>query len=492
MRILAVACTIALASIPVWADVIHLNAGGEVKGDRIVKMGDGWDVYEGGKKIQHVMLDNVRSIELTPRGNPADDAAGKLGSLRRSVEALPDIKMVIDRYEKFIEQNRGQAIAEDAKKDLALWKDRLAKGLVKVGGKWITAEEKSQMQEKSLAVADQARDLLKQNKLKEAEAQVDIALAGDPANASSLYMKGLILYRQDKVPQARQAFEKVKEAMPDHGPTLNNLAVILWRQNQQIGALNYYYQAMQAMPGNKELLNNVAEALNALPDKDKSGVVPQKVYKLWTEQDNQLQQQLMPMGWYRWGGTWVDRATYEKLQAAEKEVKDKITKLETEFADAQAKVTTIDAQIQANRDAMVYMERSRYAQDAQGRMVSYPLPPQYWDYDRANRRLDVQRQEAIATLDKLRAQAQAVRGNVPVPKFTGVQTVVGVEGTPAIVPAPGTVKPVTPVGGVGVTGASTEVKGVEVVPAATPTPTPTPGNLLEEVGGKKGEKPLKY
>jgi len=481
---------LAMGALNAGADVVHLNDGTSVQGERIVRSGDGWDIYQGDGKKQHVLAEAVRSIELTPKGDPADQAAGKLASLRRSVEALPDLKLVIDRYEKFIEQNKSLPIAADAKKDLATWKDRQAKGMVKVAGKWVAPEEKALLQEKALMAADQARDLLKQNKLKDAEAAVDLALAGDPTNASAQYLKGLILFRQDKVPLARAAFEEVKKVLPDHGPTLNNLAVIQWRQNQHVAALNTYLSAMQAMPLNKELLNNVAEALNALPEKDRSGQVPQKVYKLWTEQDNALQQQLMPLGWYRWGGTWVDRPTYEKLQAAEKEVKDKITKLEGEFADAQAKVSTVDTQIQANRDAMAYMERSRYGQDASGRMVSYPLPPQYWDYDRANRRLEVQRQESLAALDRLRAQAQAVKVNLPVPKFTGVQTVVGVEGTPAIVPVAGADR-VAP---------RAVAKPVEVQRDDPAAAAPAPGNLLDEVGGKApeakpakaGEKPLKY
>jgi tetratricopeptide (TPR) repeat protein len=304
-----------------------------------------------------------------------------------------------------------------------------------MGSKWILPEEKAAVQEKAILIADQARDLLKQNKLKDAEAAIAKALAEDPTNVSALYLKGLILYRQDKVPEARKAFESVKEIMPDHGPTLNNLAVILWRQNQHVAALSVYDQAMQAMPLNKELLNNVAEALNALPEKDRSGQVPQKVYKRWNEQDVQLQQQLMQVGLYRWGSTWVDKATFDKVQAAEKEVKDKIAKLEEQFAEAQAKIDGIDARIRENHDAMNYMERSRYAQDATGRIISYPLPPQYWDYDRANRRLETQRAETLALIESLRAKAQAVKQQIPVPKYTGAMIMIGVEGTPLIAPA---------------------------------------------------------
>ncbi|MDB5319027.1 MAG: hypothetical protein JWN40_658 [Phycisphaerales bacterium] len=418
----------------VWADIVHLNDGSSINGD-IKKAADGWFVTDVHGKVRHVSTEEVRSIELAPRGDPKDVAIGRLASLRRSVEALNDPKMIIDRYEKFIEQNKEASIAQDAKKDLAEWRERMAQRKVKVGSNWVTPEERSAMQEKALLVADQARELLKQNKLRDADATVSRALEADPSNVSALYLKGLIAYRQDQIPAARKAFEAVKEAMPDYGPVLNNLAVILWRQNQQMAAIGVYFQAMQAMPLNKELLNNVAEALNALTDEQRKSPVAQKAIKLWTEQDTQLQQQMMTQGLYRWGASWVDKAQYEKLQVAEKEVKEKIAKLEADFADAQAKVDTIDAQARQNRDAMRYMEQQRVVTDSTGKQMQYPLPPQYWDYDRANRRLEVQRRETVALLDAMRAKAQAVKGQLPVPKFSGVQLVMGVEGTPAIAPA---------------------------------------------------------
>jgi tetratricopeptide (TPR) repeat protein len=474
----------------VWADIVHLNDGSSINGD-IKKAADGWFVTDVHGKVRHVSTEEVRSIELAPRGDPKDVAIGRLASLRRSIEALNDPKMIIDRYEKFIEQNKEASIAQDARKDLAEWRERMAQRKVKVGSNWVTPEERSAMQEKALLVADQARELLKQNKLRDADATVSRALEADPSNVSALYLKGLIAYRQDQIPAARKAFEAVKEAMPDYGPVLNNLAVILWRQNQQMAAIGVYFQAMQAMPLNKELLNNVAEALNALTDEQRKSPVAQKAIKLWTEQDTQLQQQMMTQGLYRWGASWVDKAQYEKLQVAEKEVKEKIAKLEADFADAQAKVDTIDAQARQNRDAMRYMEQQRVVTDSTGKQMQYPLPPQYWDYDRANRRLEVQRRETVALLDAMRAKAQAVKGQLPVPKFSGVQLVMGVEGTPALAPAdkPGGATPVANLaeelaGGGGGGGVVTPAVKSPAVESKAPDAPKAPATSTD--------KPLKY
>jgi tetratricopeptide (TPR) repeat protein len=476
---------------PAWGDVVRLKDGTSITGD-IKKAADGWFVTDAHGKVTHVSADSVQALELAPRGAPKDVATSRLISLRHSVEALGDLKQIIDRYQKFIDQNKAFPAADDARKDLAVWKDRLARGMVKVGANWVTPEQRSTLQEKALLEADQARELLKQNKVRDADAAVAKALEVDPTNVSALYLKGLIAYKQDQIPAARKAFEAVRELMPDHGPALNNLAIILWRQNQQMAAIAVYVQAMQAMPVNRQLLNNVAEALNGLTDDQRRSQLGQKAVKTWTEQDAQLQQLLMSKGLYRWGATWVNKEQYDKLQAAEKEVKDKISKLESDFADAKSKVDTINAQIRQNQDAMRYMEQQRYLTDNTGRTVTYPLPPQYWDYDRANRRLDVQKKEAIASLDAMRAKAQTLKDQLPVPKFTGAQLVMGVEGTPAIAPVDHPTAPVA------VENLAGELTGGNTAPASTDSvapvkpPATAPATPASVPPTPPREKPLKY
>src|SRR3954469_22954860 len=150
---------------------------------------------------------------------------------------------------------------------------------------------------------------------------------------------------------------------------------------------------------------------------------------------------MMQVGWYRWGATWVDKSQYEKLQAAEREVRDKIAKLESDFAEAQQRIDTIDSQYKQNQQAMRYIEQNRFAIDQNGHQITYPLPAQYYDYDRAQRRLEVQRNETVALLDTLRAKAQAVKQQLPLPKYTGAQLMIGTEGTPAIAPSEPKVTP---------------------------------------------------
>src|SRR2546421_11772127 len=95
-----------------WGDVVHLKDGTSINGD-IKKAADGWFITDPHGKITHVSSDVVQSIELAPKGDPKDVAVGRLASLRRSVEALGDLKQIIDRYEKFVEQNKELPVAAE-------------------------------------------------------------------------------------------------------------------------------------------------------------------------------------------------------------------------------------------------------------------------------------------------------------------------------------------------------------------------------------------
>src|SRR4051794_30926873 len=99
------------------ADVIHLSDGSTLTGE-IKRATNGWYITTADGKTKLVTNDEVKSIELAPRGNPKEVSASRLISLRHSSEAVSDIKVIIDRYEKFIEQNKGMPVEADAAKDL--------------------------------------------------------------------------------------------------------------------------------------------------------------------------------------------------------------------------------------------------------------------------------------------------------------------------------------------------------------------------------------
>jgi tetratricopeptide (TPR) repeat protein len=426
-------------------DVLVLKDGTRLVGD--VKKGDrGYSLTDTSGKVREFGLDAVKSIEVgAPTTQPKDVEADRLASLRRSVEALSDLAAIIERFNRFVQTHQGTAVGAEAEKDLAVWRDRQAKGLVKVADKWVTPQERVDMIGQAVSLADQARQLMKQNRITEAQPLLDQALAIDPQNPTALYLLGLIQYTQNKIPQSRLSFEAVNKAVPDHPPTLNNLAVILSRQNSAMAALNLYDNAMQAAPGTRAVVDNVAEALHALPEPQRQNAVAKRLARRFQDQDAQLQIALGQQGLFRWGATWVDQRTLDMLKAAQKEIKDKLDKMAADFDAAKTKVDDYDTQISETERSMRRMESSRYYRDAQGNLFSAPLPSGYYDLQLDLDSLKSDRDKQLKTLDGLRDAAVKIQAQLPVPQFSGVQQMIGPEGAPLVVPTAATQPASTPV-----------------------------------------------
>jgi Flp pilus assembly protein TadD len=457
MKRLSVLLIIAIAS-AARADVLVLKDGTRLTGD--VKRGDrGYVINQGKSEFRVVPIEQVRSIELTAGiQSPPDVMKEKLASLRRSVEHDEDINRIIARYQRFIEQSQNTPVGEEAKQDLAVWQQRRDAGFVKYGVRWVSVEEREQLQEKALQVADTARRLLRDGQLALAETKINQALAEDPKNPIALYLRGVLEYRKDQFVQARKSFEAVNTLVPHHAPTLNNLGVVLSRQNQPAAALNAFDQAMIASPRNRAVLDNVAEMLNGLPDEQRGTQGFQKIARRFTEQDIDLQRELEKQGMHRWGATWVTTEQLEQLKVAERAVKDKLDQLAADFDATKVRINNIDRDMEDNLRAMRRLEATSYARDFNGNIYQTVLPATYYQLQDDNNKLQREREEQYAKLERLRKEAKGVNENLPVPKYTGIQRLVEAEGAPVIAP----VAPAT-----------------QPIPQAVPAPPAPPGPAAE-------------
>jgi len=414
---------------PVRADVIHLKDGSEFEGD-IRKTDDGWVVSGADHKSRSIPADRVAFIEARPKAG-VDSADQRLASLRHAVENTTDIKQTLARYKTFIDQNPGSPVADKAKADVQIWQDRLDRGLVRLGDKWLTREEKEALIAKSDMAAGQAMRLLKQSKLHEAGPLLDQILADNPQNAAAWYLKGVMLYRQDLLTPARKAFESVIALLPDHAPSLNNIAVIYWRQNEPVVAVNFYDRALQAATNRHEILDNAAEALDALPEEYRNLPVTRKLVRHFNEQDALMQAEMQKQGLFRWGATWVSASELEKLKDAERQIKDKLDKLSADFDAVTARIGRIDADIVIDKQWAQRMEGDSVGRDpASGMAVRYPLPPSYYDTVRDIKVLQDERVARLADQEKMRQAAKTIQQSLPKPKFTGLQRVIDADGAP--------------------------------------------------------------
>jgi len=302
--------------------------------------------------------------------------------------------------------------------------------MVKLGDAWITQEERERRRSQAETEAAPAKDLIDNYRYKEAAKILQQAIIDDPQSAPGLYLQGVLMYKQDQVGKARQSFEAVLPLIPDHAPTLNNLAVIAWRQKSFVVAMKYYDLAMMSAPVAKEILDNVAEALNVVPPENQAAPVVLQAVKLFAEQDAILQKLAATQDMYRWGATWVTSKQLEELKADEARVKQQMDAIQQQIDAIQLKLGQMDAEIDANQREMDRLSAQSIYVDRNGNTIQVPLPDQYYALKRNNDSLTAQKQPLLQQQNDLRGKMNDLQSQIPVPKFTGVQQIIGVSGTP--------------------------------------------------------------
>ena len=435
---------VALLAAACPAGVIVTSDGTRFEGE-IKRAEGGWKITGANGKTSFVAASSVKSIELSGSGVGSSAAEG-LQSLRRSVEASDDLPKIVERYKRFIDQpSTDPDTAAMAKDDLALWQDRLDKHLVKVGKQWITPEQKKDQQAAASESADKARLLIKTGDPRGAAQLLDEALQQDPTNISVLYLQGVLAESHGDVAGSQKDFSAVRQTVPDHPPTLMNLAVLALRQKQWGAAATLMTAAMQAAPNTMPLVDAAAELLNAIPDDQRKTTATIKLLKIFSDQDAALQKAMAAKKMYRWGSSWVDQATMDKLAAADAAAKKKLADLQSDFDQTQARITSIDSQTSDNNRAMREMEAHSWVVTADGTYVRAPLPTAYYDLQKQNSQLRGERIEMAQRLDALRDAAKRARDDFPVPKYTGRIAIIDEDGMPVLVnpAAPATNQPAT-------------------------------------------------
>ena len=424
-----------MLTLPVLADVVETKDGSRVEGT-IRRVSGGWEVTGAAGKKTIVTDENVKGIEKGAPANPAEAAAGRLAVLRKATEAMADAAQVVDRYEKFIIQYKDAPAAEDARKDLDIWKKRQAEKLVKVGDRWLTPEQQQEMLGTIVPMIEEARALTKDNKVRDADAAIAKLLAIDAKNAAGLYLKGLVNYKSDRVADAKAAWETLRDIAPEHAATLNNLAVIMAKQKQVLGALALYDLAMTASPQNRVVLDNTAEALHALSDREKNALSFKRASKRFTEQEVEMAKVMKEKGLSRWGSTWVDAEKMAEIKAAEEKIKVKLDALKTEYDRVADRIKDIDTQFDVNNRTLSQINRDRTFTDGSGNMSQLPPPAIYYKIIAENDKMWVEQRALMQKLDTFKGRAAEIERERPVPAYTGVYRVIEAEGTP-LLGAPG-------------------------------------------------------
>jgi tetratricopeptide (TPR) repeat protein len=452
---------------PGGSDVVSTRDGQTYQGTLHRSPGH-WTMTLADGSTVDIIPSEVTSISLGShaQAKSGDAADSALASLRRSLDAVGEPASAITRCKRFIELNPGTDAARAAEQDLAQWQQRLDQHLVRVGSQWVTHEQRDSLRIQAALAARQAAVAMTQNQPRDAQAALQLAMDDDPDSVSALYLRGLMQFNDKQLPAARKSFEAVN-AQIAHAPTLNNLAIVLYRQAQQLAALKLYDQSIQLAPLNRDLLDNVAEALQALSDEQRNTAIAMRLQQDFLVQDQQLQAILAKGGLYRWGATWVDAVQLQHLQEVQKDVDRQLADLQQEMDGYKDRMEQIQRLVADDQQQMVQLAALQpYFTDAKGQVYQLPPPQQYYDLQGNIGRMQVEYGQLRGKLKQYDQRAKKINQQLPIAKYTGNQTPIGIEGMPvdpdvaaAMPPWPG------PAGG--------QSGGAATQPQAAPVTVPT-------------------
>lgn len=416
----------------VRAEIVTLKDGTCLEG-KLQPDGNGWTIIKADGSVVDISPDDVQSMQPGPAPAVGADA---LDSLRRSVAELSDSREVVVRYEQFIADspNIQPAVLDAANTDLNLWRDRLSRGLVRLGDDWVTAQERQRRRGLAQSEALPARDLIVETNFSQAQDVLAKALIDDPQCRIALYLQGYLFYQQGAWSPARQSLETLKNVMPDDAPALNNLAVVTWRLKFYVAALSDFNAAMIDSPVNKLILDNVNEALHALPEQNKQAPAVRAAIDTFNRQDASLQSQLAAQDMHRWGSSWISEQKLQDIHRQIESTRARVDSLEEKSDSLGDKISDLNDKINSNTDQMKRLKDAITNPNSSliggGNLIGW-----YDTLRSQNQKMAAQIAALTDQRQQLDAQAKELKSTIPRPPFTGVQTVFGVEGLPS--PDPG-------------------------------------------------------
>ncbi|HUB24259.1 MAG TPA: tetratricopeptide repeat protein, partial [Tepidisphaeraceae bacterium] len=327
----------------------------------------------------------------------------------------------------------------------AQWQAKLDGHYVKVGDRWLTPAEHAALVAGEADAANRIGLLIESDQYQDASDALTQALAADPQDPAALYLHGVVLADQGQTLAAREEFQKVAKIIPHHVPTLNNLGVLFSKQQAYPIALASYMAAMKLRPDDLLILNNVAEALHAVPTEQQQSPVVVDATKMFQEQDKRLQQEQAEKGLYRWGATWVSKQQLDDLQAQQQQIEGQMALLQSDYQNTISQINSDNMAItEDQQNVQAYQQQysfSTMSPPVRGRggfgytNSSFGINNSYTGQNYASNQADLNRatadkQTQMQHLADLRTRAAQLQQTLSVPPFSGLQHLIGPEGTP--------------------------------------------------------------
>ncbi|HEX6985502.1 MAG TPA: trypsin-like peptidase domain-containing protein [Planctomycetaceae bacterium] len=195
---------------------------------------------------------------------PATDA--EVGRVLREAEALRSAGEALELLERF--ENR-HSFAGDGRvrfeQELAAWRERAAKGLVRNGRDWVDPAEYGRAIAEADALVEQAFQLIRVGNAAASVELLEKAGRLDRNGIRADFVLGVIyaVAGPAALEKAERHFQEVLRREPNHISAMNNLAIVLVKQREYDPALRHWRRAIELAPKTPAVSQNLGRLVAA-------------------------------------------------------------------------------------------------------------------------------------------------------------------------------------------------------------------------------------
>ncbi|MDD4890746.1 MAG: hypothetical protein PHU85_12550 [Phycisphaerae bacterium] len=343
------------------ADTVYLHDGRKIQGKVVSEEGAALVKLDTPMGQMEFKMSEIAKIEkgdaaATPAASPAPKpdtppaadtpapsvipagvdpkAREKFTEMRKSLENAATGADGQALVEQFLKDFPNGPLAESAKKDLTIWKDRVAKNLVKFGPIWQPKDQADARRAKADELLGKAEA---EGKLEDAAKLYDQASGQDPYRVDIPVKKAARCYKDKKMREYGKALGDIVKIEPNNVAARNNMGV-LQAQDKQWGAAVGNIGKAAILGETEKILDNLDQvAAMAEQDGQSAAQFEQAIQLVVTQLHNAKQH----VGENRWGNAWVKEDEYRKNMAENAEIDKQIAAGKAKFQGMKAQNTQL-------------------------------------------------------------------------------------------------------------------------------------------------------
>ena len=195
---------------------------------------------------------------------PAVAGTATYAATRSKVDRVTAPLAAVALLQKFIDENPKDPEIATAKSELEKWKKLADEGAEKIGGKWVSGEERDKILEKADKLTQEAWEMMRNSQTLPAIRKLEESLKVYPNSFRTNFAMGYLHVMGDKNVEGIRYLEAALKINPKSAEALNNLGVAYMRQRQYVDGITHLYKGAE-YGDSGPLVQNLVNAIAQLP-----------------------------------------------------------------------------------------------------------------------------------------------------------------------------------------------------------------------------------